>query len=56
MSWVRCLGDSDQAVAGTEQREFHRVGGEVAIKVDVRILAATNQDLRQLVSIGEFRA
>jgi DNA-binding NtrC family response regulator len=38
-----------------EQREFHRVGGERAIKVDVRIIAATNQDLRQLVAIGEFR-
>ncbi len=38
-----------------EQREFHRVGGEDSIKVDVRIVAATNQDLRQLVAIGEFR-
>jgi DNA-binding NtrC family response regulator len=38
-----------------EQREFHRVGGERAIKVDVRIIAATNQDLRQLVSVGDFR-
>ncbi|HET9949037.1 MAG TPA: sigma 54-interacting transcriptional regulator [Longimicrobiales bacterium] len=38
-----------------EQREFHRVGGERAIRVDVRIIAATNQDLRQLVAIGEFR-
>ena len=38
-----------------EQREFHRVGGEQSIKVDVRIVAATNQDLRQLVAIGEFR-
>ena len=38
-----------------EQREFHRVGGEKAIHVDVRIVAATNQDLRQLVAIGEFR-
>jgi len=38
-----------------EQREFHRVGGEKAIKVDVRIIAATNQDLRQLIAIGEFR-
>jgi len=38
-----------------EQREFHRVGGEKPIKVDVRIIAATNQDLRQLVAIGEFR-
>lgn len=38
-----------------EQREFHRVGGEKAIQVDVRIVAATNQDLRQLVAIGDFR-
>ena len=38
-----------------EQREFHRVGGEVSIRVDVRIVAATNQDLRQLIAIGEFR-
>ena len=38
-----------------EQREFHRVGGEKSIRVDVRIVAATNQDLRQLVAIGEFR-
>jgi DNA-binding NtrC family response regulator len=38
-----------------EQQEFHRVGGEHSIKVDVRIVAATNQELRQLVAIGDFR-
>ncbi|NNL31549.1 MAG: sigma-54-dependent Fis family transcriptional regulator [Gemmatimonadetes bacterium] len=38
-----------------EQREFHRVGGEKPIIVDVRIVTATNQDLRQLVAIGDFR-
>ena len=38
-----------------EQREFHRVGGEKPLKVDVRIVAATHQDLRQLVAMGEFR-
>jgi DNA-binding NtrC family response regulator len=38
-----------------EQREFLRVGGEQPIKVDVRILAATNRDLRELVVSGEFR-
>jgi DNA-binding NtrC family response regulator len=38
-----------------EEREFHRVGAETTIKVDVRIVAATNQDLRQLLAIGDFR-
>jgi DNA-binding NtrC family response regulator len=38
-----------------EQREFLRVGGEKLIKVDVRIVAATNQELRQLVAVGGFR-
>ncbi len=38
-----------------EQREFMRVGGEDPIRVDVRIVAATNQSLRQLVALREFR-
>lgn len=38
-----------------EQKEFHRVGGEKTIRVDVRIITATNQDLRRLVAVGEFR-
>ena len=38
-----------------EQREFLRVGGEESIRVDVRIIAATNQDLRRLVAFKEFR-
>jgi len=38
-----------------EEREFIRVGGEKPIRVDVRIVAATNQDLAQLVRMGEFR-
>ena len=38
-----------------EQREFYRVGGEVPISVDVRIIGATNQDLRRLVQLGDFR-
>ncbi len=38
-----------------EQREFLRVGGEETRRVDVRVIAATNQELRQLVSTGEFR-
>jgi len=38
-----------------EEREFERVGGTDSIKVDVRIIAATNRDLVQLVEEGIFR-
>jgi DNA-binding NtrC family response regulator len=38
-----------------ETRTFYRVGGSQAIKVDVRVLAATNRNLRDQVSVGEFR-
>lgn len=36
--------------------EFYRVGGHTPIKVDVRIIAATHQDLEQRVHEGRFRA
>jgi two-component system, NtrC family, nitrogen regulation response regulator NtrX len=35
--------------------EFTRVGGEQTLKVDVRVLAATNRDLQAAVASGEFR-
>lgn len=35
--------------------EFYRVGGHISVKADVRIIAATHQDLELLVSRGEFR-
>ncbi len=35
--------------------EFYRVGGTTPIKVDVRIIAATHQDLERLVNAGSFR-
>ena len=38
-----------------EQGEFERVGGSDTIKVDVRVIAATNKDLKGLVERGEFR-
>ena len=38
-----------------EQQEFHRVGGQKLIRVNVRILAATNQHLQHLVVSGDFR-
>ena len=38
-----------------QEREFTRVGGEKTIQVDVRVIAATNKDLPQLIEKGEFR-
>ncbi|MCG3881753.1 sigma 54-interacting transcriptional regulator [Psychrobacter sp. Ps3] len=35
--------------------EFYRVGGQQPVKVDVRIIAATHQNLEQLVQQGKFR-
>jgi DNA-binding NtrC family response regulator len=38
-----------------EEREFRRVGGEDTIRVDVRVITATNRNLRQQVELGDFR-
>ena len=38
-----------------QEREFMRLGGMETIKVDLRIIAATNCDLRQMVEDGRFR-
>lgn len=38
-----------------QEREFERVGGSKTIKVDIRIIAATNQDLLTMVEQGKFR-
>jgi two-component system response regulator AtoC len=38
-----------------QEQEFERVGGNTPIKVDIRVLAATNRDLAQEVAEGRFR-
>src|SRR5262249_15033441 len=38
-----------------ENREIKRVGGERALPVDVRVIATTNRDLRQMVNEDSFR-
>jgi Nif-specific regulatory protein len=38
-----------------QEREFERVGGMETIKVDVRVIAATNRNLEALISEGKFR-
>ncbi len=54
------IGDLSPGIQGKllhviEYGEFQRVGGTKTIGVDVRILAATNKDLAQLVKEGKFR-
>jgi len=39
-----------------QEQEFERVGSSQTVKIDVRIIAATNRDLQKLVEQGEFRA
>ncbi len=38
-----------------QEREITRVGGNQTIKVDFRVVAATNKDLEQLIEEGKFR-
>ena len=39
-----------------QEREFSRVGGEKSVKVDVRLIAATNKDLEKAIEEGKFRS
>ncbi|HUF36657.1 MAG TPA: sigma-54 dependent transcriptional regulator, partial [Gemmatimonadales bacterium] len=38
-----------------QEQEFERVGGSIPVKVDVRLLATTNRDLKAEVAAGRFR-
>ncbi|HEX6285046.1 MAG TPA: sigma 54-interacting transcriptional regulator [Pyrinomonadaceae bacterium] len=38
-----------------QEREFERVGGTLTVKVDVRVVAATNKNLEDAMAAGEFR-
>jgi Nif-specific regulatory protein len=38
-----------------QEREFERVGGTTSIKVDIRLIAATNKNLEEAIEAGEFR-
>ncbi|MZP29157.1 PAS domain S-box protein [Heliobacterium undosum] len=54
------IGELDKAMQAKllrvlQQKEISRIGGEETFKVDVKIIAATNQDLEKLVAEGRFR-
>lgn len=38
-----------------QEKEIERIGGKTTIKIDVRIIAATNRDLEQMITDGRFR-
>src|SRR5205085_567167 len=38
-----------------QERQFERVGGNETIKVDVRVVSATNRNLEKMIEEGEFR-
>ena len=49
------LSAQAKVLRALQENKITRVGGEKEIKVDVRILAATNKDLRKEIEKGEFR-
>jgi len=49
------LGLQTKFLRVLEERRFERVGGQKAIDVDVRVVAATNRDLAEMVKRGSFR-
>ncbi|MBA3463850.1 MAG: sigma 54-interacting transcriptional regulator [Deltaproteobacteria bacterium] len=49
------LGLQTKFLRVLEERRFERVGGQKAIEVDVRMVAATNRDLAEMVKRGTFR-
>lgn len=54
------IGDMDlklqsKILKAIEEKEIQRIGGDTAIPLDIRIIAATNRDLKRMVNQGLFR-
>ena len=47
--------EEDKLLRVLEDKEFERVGGMETLKVDVRLIAATNKDLEKTIAEGKFR-
>jgi DNA-binding NtrC family response regulator len=50
------LGVQGKVLRVLDERTFERVGGGRTLRADVRLIAATNRDLRAMVGAGQFRA
>ncbi len=50
------LGTQKKLLRVLQEREFERVGGNTPIKIDTRVIAATNKNLLEEVEAGRFRA
>ncbi|OHD25806.1 MAG: Fis family transcriptional regulator [Spirochaetes bacterium GWB1_59_5] len=49
------LSAQSKMLRAIQEMRFERLGGESTIEVDVRVVAATNKDLRQEIAAGRFR-
>jgi two-component system response regulator AtoC len=49
------LGTQKKLLRVLQEREFERVGGSITVKIDTRVIAATNKDLPVEISEGRFR-
>ena len=49
------LGMQSKLLRVLQQREFERVGGTQTIRVDIRLIAATNKELQEAINTGNFR-
>jgi len=50
------LGMQSKLLRVLQERELERIGGNETLKIDVRVVAATNRDLRAACETGDFRA